>query len=358
MIADLVRKQVRNMSEINWGDVPDNSPFRLLWGENQQVLDVYRKALSEEIEKINLYPSPTKKVLREKIAQYNKVMPDNVVVTNGSDEAIELISKVFISEGDEIVVPIPTFPVYESAALVMGGTTKKVPLEKDLSLNLDSLLKAVSSKTKIVWIANPNNPTGNILLQEKQIENLAKKLNCLLVIDECYFELAEVTAVSLVNKYPNVIVIRSFSKVFALAGLRLGYIVANEEVTSYLNRVQQTNQVFNVNRFAQAAGIAILSKPQLIKTSVQNFIKLKSKFEKFLKSIFLEVIPTNTTFCLVKLPERITGKELKEKLLQKGIFIKDCSIYENLGKQYIYLGLPQEQYQKEVVEAIKSLLEE
>lgn len=358
MINQLVRKQVRNMPEINWGDVPDNSPFRLLWGENQQVLDIYRKALTEEIEKINLYPSPTKIKLREKIAQYNKVKPDNIVVTNGSDEAIELISKVFVSEGDEVVVPIPTFPVYESTGLVMGGKVQKIPLKSDLSLDLDQLLKKVSSKTKIVWIANPNNPTGNILLNEEQIEDLAQKLNCLLVIDECYFELSGVTAASLTKKYPNIIVIRSFSKVFALAGLRLGYVIANEEVTSYLNRVQQTNQVFNVNRFAQAAGIAILSKPELVKSSVKNFIALKESFEKLLKDISLEIVPTKTTFCLVKLPKKITGKTLKEKLAQKRIYIKDCSIYENLGKQCIYLGIPQKQYQKEVVAVIKSLLEE
>ncbi len=251
-------------------------------------------------------------------------------------------------------------PGDEVEVIVQRGTeklTKKVKLEKDLSLNPRKLLKIINSNTKIVWIANPNNPTGNILLDKKQIENLAKKLPCLLIIDECYFELSGITAVSLINKYPNVVVIRSFSKVFALAGLRLGYIIANEKVTIYLNRLQQANQVFNVNRFAQAAGTVILYKPRLIKSSVKKFIILKESFEKLLKDITLEIVPTKTTFCLVKLPKKITGKTLQEKLAQKGMFIKDCSIYENLEKQYIYLGIPQKRYQKEIAKAIKSFLE-
>ena len=356
MINQLVRKQIQQIQEIDWGDIPDNTGMRLLWGENSQVLDIYRKVLTDEIKNINLYPSPTKIKLREKIARYNNVKPENIVVTNGSDEAIELISKVFISDEDEIIVPIPTFPVYESTGLVMGGRVRKIALKNDLSLDFDKLLKAVNSKTKIIWVANPNNPTGNILLNKKQIENLSEKLSCLLVIDECYFELSGITAASLVEQYPNIIVIRSFSKIFALAGLRLGYIVANEQVTSYLNRVQQSNQVFNVNRFAQAAGIAILNKPWLVTTSVKKFITLKKNFEKLLKNIFLEIVPTKTTFCLVKLPEKISGKTLKDKLAQKGIYIKDCSIYEGLGKQYIYLGVPQKRYQQRVVENINDIL--
>lgn len=346
------------MSEINWGDVPDNSPFRLLWGENQQFLNIYKKAITDEIENINLYPSPTKIKLREKIAQYCKVKPQNIVVTNGSDEAIELISKVFIEEGDEIILPNPTFPVYETTAIFMGGIIKKIPLQKNFQLDLDRLSKNINSKTKIIWVANPNNPTGNILLSKKQIDSLAKKINCLIVIDECYFELSGITAVPFVNKYPNIIVIRSFSKVFALAGLRLGYIVANEKVTSYLNRLQQTNQVFSINRFAQVAGIAALSKPKLIISFVQKFISLKRNFETLLRNLPLEVIPTYTTFCLIKLPKKTTSIELKEKLLQKGIFIKDCSIYEGLGQQYIYLGIPLKRYQIEITKAIKNCLAE
>lgn len=357
MINQLVRKQIKEMVEINWGDIPDETGCRLLWGENQQILRFYKNALQNQIGKINLYPSPTKKKLRTKIAQYNNVKQENIVVTNGSDEAIELIAKVFINQDDEVIIPLPSYPCFSSVSQMMGAKIVSVPLEKDFSLNIEKLLKAVTEKTKIIWIANPNNPTGNILIFQNDIEKLVKQANCLFVFDECYFEFANVTAAQLTKRYQNIIVTRSFTKTFALGGARLGYILANEETIKYLNRLQQTNQVFNVNRFAQAAGIALLEQPEVMKSSLEKFEFLKSIFEKKLQKISsLEIIPTNTTFCFIKINANITGKQLKEKLEKENIFIKDCSIYQNLGSQYIYLGIPQNKYQKEVVDAISCVI--
>ena len=188
-IKKLVRKQIRKMQEINWGDIPDDTGMRLLWGENQKFLDIYKEAVEKEINKINLYPSPTKQTLKEELAIYNKVMPGNIIPTNGSDEALELIAKVFIAEDDEVIMPLPSYQCFQSVSQMMGAKVVTVPLEKDFSLDANKLLKTVTQKTKIIWIANPNNPTGNLLLSEKQIKYLAKKVNCLLVVDECYFEL-------------------------------------------------------------------------------------------------------------------------------------------------------------------------
>jgi len=359
MISKLVRKQILQMPEINWGDVPDNTGMRLLWGENQKFIQIYRDAIEKEIEKINLYPSPTQKVLKEALARYNNVFPTNIIPTNGSDEAIELIAKVFVAEGDEVIVPIPSFPCYVSASQMMGAKIVTLPLEKDFSLNVDTLIKTVTKKTKAIWIANPNNPTGNLLLTQKQIEEIAKKVNCLLIVDECYFELGGVTGASLIQKYPNLLVIRSFSKVFAMAGARLGYLICNEEVANYLNRVQLSNQVFHVNRFAQAASIAILGQPQLLKESISEFQVLKGSFEAKLKQVIqLEILETKTTFCLTKILSATTAGELKEQLKNQNIFIKDCSIYEGFGKQYMYLGVPEEKYQQKVADSIKNILKE
>ncbi len=359
MIVQLVRKQIREMQEINWGDIPDNTGMRLLWGENQKFIEVYKEAVEKEIEKINLYLSPTKKELREELAQYNQVEAGNIIPTNGSDEALELIAKVFIAEGDEVVMPLPSYPCFESVSQMMGAKTVTVSLEEDFSLNVEKLLGAVTEKTKVVWIANPNNPTGNLLLTKDQIEYIAKKIKCLLVIDECYFELGGVTAAQLAKNYPNLIIIRSFSKVFALAGARLGYVICNQEVAAYLNRLQQTNQVFCVNRFAQAAAITILRQPELIKQSIKEFQELKKKFETKLRQINqLEVLDTKTTFSIVKILSKTTGAQLKEQLKKENIFIKDCSIYEGFGEQYFYLGIPQEQYQQKVVDCINKVLEE
>jgi histidinol-phosphate aminotransferase len=358
MINQLVRKQIKNMQEINWGEIPENNPYRLLWGENQESVALYKNAIIKEIKKVNLYPSATKLRLRQKIADYNNVQPENIVVTNGSDEALELLAKVFLDSSDEVVIPSPSYPCFTTVSEMMGAKIILVKLEKDFSLDAEKLTDAIIKKTKIVWIANPNNPTGNILLSEDQIEVLAKKINCLLIVDECYFELAKITASRLIKSYPNVVITRSFSKVFALAGARLGYIIANQQVASYLNRLQQTNQVFNVNRFAYAAGLAIMSNNNLIEKNIKKFKDLKSNFENLLQNLPLEITPTQTTFCLIKLPKNISGKAVKEKLAKQNIYIKDCSIYPDLGERYIYLGIPQKKYQKFCVEKIKNVLEE
>ena len=149
----------------------------------------------------------------------------------------------------------------------------------------------------------------------KQIETLLKRIGCVLVIDECYFELGGITAASLIESCPNVIILRSFSKVFAMAGARLGYILCNQEVAKYLNTLQMSNQPFSVNRFAQAAAVAILSQPLLIEKSVSRFLQLKKGFENKLNEVAeLEVLETKTSFSLVKVASSITGAQLKEKL--------------------------------------------
>jgi histidinol-phosphate aminotransferase len=328
-----------------------------LWGENQQLLEVYRTAITQEISKINLYPSPTKQALKIALARYNQLEPANIIPTNGSDEALELIAKVFIAEGDEVIMPQPSYPCFESVSQMMGATIITVPLAADFSLDVDQLLQAVTNKTKIIWIANPNNPTGNLLLSTAQIALIASRVQCLFVIDECYFELGGVTGAALINQYPNVIIVRSFSKVFALAGARLGYLISNPETAKYLNRLQQTNQVFSVNRFAQAAALAILRQPALIKKSVRQFRNRQQSFETKLKLIpQLEVMDTKTTFCLAKINNDLTATKLKVRLAEQNIFIKDCSIYTGLGKQYIYLGVPSEQYQPLLIKAISNIL--
>lgn len=353
----LVRREIIKMEEINWGDIPDTNPYRLLWGENQEILPICISAMKSELTKVNLYPSATKITLRKAIAKYCSVDAKNIIVTNGSDEALELIAKVFISKNDEVIIPVPSYPCFESVSQMMGAIITKISLEKDFSLSLESLIKKITTKTKIIWIANPNNPTGNVLVTKKQIETLAQKTNALIVIDESYFELTGVTAVSLISKYPNIIVTRSFSKIFSLAGVRLGYIIANSVVTKYLNRLEQTNQVFNVNRFALAAGTAILKNENTIKQAIKRYIKIKRSFGKLLSRLRgVTILPTKTTFCLLKLPKGKTAKEVKNKLLKLQIYVKDCSIYKGLGPQYLYLGAPRIMYQKKVVKALENTL--
>lgn len=346
------------MTEIKWGEIPENSQFRLMLGENQTAIEQCIDAIVQEAGKLNFYPNPVRAKLKKAIAKYNKILPENIVITNGSDDAIELIAKVFVDNNDEIIIPTPTFPVYESVCTMMGTKIIKIPLGNDFSLNLKTLFSKITNSTKIIWIANPNNPTGNILVPQDKIEKLIQKNpNCLFVFDECYFELTETTAIDLINRYDNLIVIRSFSKIFSLAGARLGYLATNKKIASYCRMVQQNNQPFSVNRFAIAAGAAIFEKNINVRQLVNNYQDLKNRFENLLKTINnIEVIPTKTTFCLIKLPKTCSSKQLKTRLEAKGIFIKDCSIYEELASEFVYLGVPNKTMQKRVVLEIKKNL--
>jgi len=359
MIGNLVRKQILDMQEINWGDVPDNTGMRLLWGENPNAPKEVFDVLEKEIKKINLYPSPTKNRLKELLALYNDVKAENIVPTNGSDGALELIAKVFIAENDELIIPVPSYPCFTSVSQMMGAKNIYVPLGEDFSLDTKKIVSKITKKTKIVWIANPNNPTGNILISQDELESFIKQIPCIVVFDECYFEFAKVSAATLIDKYPNIIVTRSFTKAFGLAGVRLGYIIASKEAVQYLNKLEQTNLVFNINRFALVAGEALLKNKNAIDKSINSFLNLKSNFEKLLSKVNgIRVIPTKTSFCLLDTKSTsIPAKELKEQLSKRGIYIKDCSIYQELGDFYAYLGVPDQKYQEKVISEIEKVIE-
>lgn len=361
MIDTWVRNEIKQMKPVAWGDIPEDSLGRLLWGENPLLPLPAIRAIKKEVRRINQYPSPTQGELKKLLATYNGVKPENIIITNGSDDALELIAKVFVAPNDEVLIPIPTFPCYETVSQMMGAVIRTIPLNRDFSLPLPQLRESLTPKTKIVWFANPNNPTGNILIQPQEITLLAPKIKGVLIVDECYFEISGVTAVPFIRNDSNIIVVRSFSKVFGLAGIRLGYIIADPQVISYLTLLAANNQVFAVNRFALAAGTALLRDTSYVQKQIKQFTALKNEFERKLKQIdCLKVVPTQTTFCLIQITKpRRSAKQLKRKLEQQyGIFVKDCSIYQNLSPSYVYLGVPKRNYQRAVVKALQTLLAE
>jgi len=357
-ILQKIRPSIREIKITNWGEIPENNDLRLMFGENPFIWKECIGAIKKETNKINIYPSPTKKELIKKIAEYNNIVSKNIVVTNGSDDGIELITKVFINSKDEIIIPIPTFSVYDSASRMMGAKIINIPLGEDFKLNLNKLVAKVNKSTKIIWIANPNNPTGNILVSKEKIEWLINAVpDTLVVIDECYFELSQVTAKDLVKKYNNLIILRSFSKIFGLAGLRLGYIISNPSIIRYCNALQQNNQPFSVNRFALASGMTVMNDFSKINRVTEKYKKAKNDFEKMLTQIkSLKMIPTYTTFILIKLPKPYNASFIKNELSKREIYIKDCSIYCGLGSQYIYLGIPKKTVQKKFIKELVSII--
>src|SRR3989338_6432934 len=331
MIEKLVRKEVKSLPSGFWYKEPPKHRIILDSGENViSVTSNVRKSIKASVDNINRYPDPTQSKLKKALAEYNKCKFENIVVTNGSDEAIELLAKTFLNKNDKIITLTPSFPTYKNAALLMGAKVIEIKLNNDFSFPVEKLISSIDRKVKIIFIANPNNPTGNLLVNERNIKSILKKFSGLLVLDECYYELCKKTFLYLIKDYKNLVILRSMSKTYSLAGLRIGYIIANKDVVSWLKRVSDTLQPFRVNAIAQAAALKSFES----EATIQKFLKTKRKFYSKLKEIKgIKVYPSETTFFLIELKTK-NSLYMKKMLEKYGISIKDCSAF-GLEPRYI-----------------------
>jgi histidinol-phosphate aminotransferase len=279
------------------------------------------KAVVSELKNINRYPEGGSFYLRELVAKKHGVKPEQIVFGNGSDEVIALAITAAVNPGDEIVISHPTFLVYEIQALVRGAKVTKVAF-KDYRYDLDAMVSVISENTKIVIIANPDNPTGTYC-SAKDIEEFLAKIpkSVLVFLDEAYFEFAPKDfpdSLKLLNTRGNIIFSRTFSKAYGLAGVRLGYGISTPEIASVLNKIREP---FNINRFAQVCGIAALKNKNFVKAAVGFNNKEKQYFYAALNKMSLEYVESATNFIMINL-KRDTAL-LNEYLLKKGVIIRE-----------------------------------
>jgi len=217
------------------------------------------EAIREEIENINLYPEGSSRLLREKIAYKLNLNKEMIIVGNGADNIIGLVGMAFINEGDEVITGEITFPAYETITKIMGGKLILVKL-KDFRFDLEGIIQRINEKTKIIFLCNPNNPTGTIVYK-KAVDKFTKQVpeNVVIVFDEAYYDYVEDKnypySLSYVLERKNVIIIRTFSKIAGIAGIRVGYGIAKPELIDYLRCVVSS---FPTNRLAQVAALASL----------------------------------------------------------------------------------------------------
>lgn len=330
--------------------------LKLDWNEATRfegfiVKKILKYFLSHKI-RLNWYPDVNNKILLKKISEYVKVPEENIQYFSGSDAALEYIARVFISEGDKVVMLSPTydnFRVYvESCGAFVEYIFNKSPFDKDIA-NLICGIEKV--KPKMVYIVNPNNPTG-VLYSPEEIEILLKKFEkALFIIDEAYYEFCGVSCVSLVKEYENIVITRSFTKAFGLGAFRLGYIVAPKYIISLINKIRVGK---NVNTFAQVAGIIALEHIEYMKKYVEEVTKSKELLVKELKKLKIEVVSTPANFILVKVsnPKRFV------KLLEKNnIFVRDRSSYPQLDG-YVRITVGDLETTKKFLEKIKKIYNE
>ncbi|MBU5672775.1 histidinol-phosphate transaminase [Paenibacillus brevis] len=277
--------------------------------------------LEKEIASISLYPDGSAVDLTGTLAEYHRVNSDQIIFGCGSDEIIALIARAFFLPGDESVMADQTFSVYKSNADIEGAKSIEVPL-KDGVHDLEDMLQAIGPKTKIVWICNPNNPTGTIV-PDSELTSFLDRVpeQVLVVLDEAYAEyVADSTysdGISLLEKYPNLIVLRTFSKIYGLASLRIGYGVGQPGVIKLINQVREP---FNTSRFAQAAAKASLADLEFVATcKARNREGIQYLNEQF-DRLGLEYFPAHGNFIMVNVKTKAT--EMFQSLLRLGIIVR------------------------------------
>jgi histidinol-phosphate aminotransferase len=284
------------------------------------------EAIKKEVQHINLYPEATSRLLREKLACKLKVDKEMIIVGNGADDIIDLIGMAFINEGDEALTGETTFPAYETALKIMGGKLILIKL-KDFRFDLEEIAQRVNNKTKIIFLCNPNNPTGTIVTKE-EVNSFMNKIpeDVIVVFDEAYYDYVEdkeyPESLSYVLEGRNVIILRTFSKIAGIAGIRIGYGIAKQELIGYLRRVVNP---FTTNRLAQVAALASLDDEDHYKKVLQSNQEGKKYLYESLNKLGIFYLPTETNFIFIDLKE--DSDIVFEKLLTKGVIIRPGKMY-------------------------------
>jgi histidinol-phosphate aminotransferase len=279
------------------------------------------EAMRQELPNIYLYPDGPCSVLREALAQKFSLSEKMVVVSNGADNLILMIANAFVNEGDEVVMADPTFPVYTNVTQIMGGKVVKVKL-RDYTHDLNGMLKKVNKKTKLVFICNPNNPTGTTV-SEESLNRFLDKLpaRVIVILDEAYGDFVEdpfyPNGLDYVKANRQMIVLRTFSKVYGLAGLRMGYVLGREDLVNCLYRVRDP---FPVHRLAQGAAVAALNDQEHVIRSIQMVYEGKRYLYKELDKMGILYVPSQANYVFIDFG--MDSDEIFQALLKEGIIIR------------------------------------
>lgn len=285
---------------------------------SEKVLEAIQKAAMD----VNIYPDALGDALRKKISEKYGVEADNIVVGNGGMEIILAMAGTIISKGDEIIMPAPTFPGFGLKSSLLGGKLVKVPLKR-YDFDLDKMLEAITEKTKVIYICNPNNPTGKITPKNKLKEFIDKvPENIVIFIDEAYYYYGVknseyLKSVELLKDRENLIILRSFSKSSGLAGIRIGFGLTSRKLAE---NFRKTLGPFTVNKLAQAAAITALGDEEYLEKTVELNYKSLKIMEDFFKENNLEYIQSNANFIFVNVKKH--SKEVFNELMKKGIIVR------------------------------------
>lgn len=314
-----------------------------------------KAAIEAALARGNRYPDGNAIVLRQKIAERVGMESECVILGDGSDEILEMIAHLVLEPGTSCVYSQYSFSVYELAAQENGAEGREIPA-KNFEVDLDAMLQAIDETTRLVFVTNPNNPTG-LALSARKLEAFIEKVpsDCVVVVDEAYREFMDeedrADSIAWVKRFPNVLVTRTFSKAYGLAGLRVGYGVAQKPLIEMLNRIRPP---FNVNLLAQEAAAACVDDEAFLQEVFIMNKQGRAGLESFFASLGLKYLPSSTNFILVHVGPQALA--IQHDLLARGVIVRPMTGYGLPEYLRISVGKPEEN--EKFMTAFKALLEQ
>ncbi|MGA9293451.1 MAG: histidinol-phosphate transaminase [Ignavibacteriaceae bacterium] len=324
-IKSLVRKNIINLKPYTSArDIYDSSEGILLDANENSFGSTF---IEFNGLKLNRYPDPHQKEIRKATSDYYSIPFENIFFGVGSDEVIDLLVRVFCNPGqDNAIIPEPTYGMYKVACDINNVEAKEVLLNDDFQIDLKAIAEKVNDHTKIIFLCSPNNPTGNVL-DKNDILNLCSELNSIVVVDEAYIDFSiKDTIVDEIKNQKNLIVLRTFSKAWGLAGIRSGFCAADEEIINILFKVKAP---YNINALSRYALIKAVENSSRKDAYVNSILKEKERLKNQLETLVIakNVYNSNANFLLVKFEN---AKIVQDKLLGKGIIVRDRSTQPKL----------------------------
>lgn len=263
------------------------------------------------------YPDAAQRVARERIGDYAGAPADRVLVGNGSDEIIDMLFLLTLEPGDEVIVPLPTFGVYAARPPLYGGVVKSVDRKPNFDLDVDAIVNAVTDRTKLIFLAHPNNPTGNLVTTQQLVRIL--RTGALVVVDEAYYEFSDNTLLPMLGEWENMIILRTFSKWAGLAGLRVGYGIFPEKLAQQMWKVKPP---FNISAAGLKAIEAVLDDIDYLKETVSRIRVERGRLYRALRKLnFLEPYPSHGNYILCRVT-RGDSHDVYQRLRKQGILVR------------------------------------
>ena len=311
-------------------------------------------AIEQALPTLNLYPDAQSYHLRRALAEHLGVEMKQIAVGNGADGIILQTGMAYLEEGDEVIVSRSSFPIYDKTTHTMRATLIKTPL-KSYGVDLEAMVQAITDRTKLIFVCNHNNPTVTIVTADN-VDAFMSRVpdHALVIFDEAYYELVDSDQFPDTLKYvregrSNVMTIRTFSKIYGLAGIRLGYAIATPEALAPLFQVKG---VFEVNLLAQAAGIAALEDKEFLNKTVEsNRAGLRYLYGEF-KRLGLNYVESHTNFVLVEIGPR--AATVQQRLLEKGVIVRPCTGYDL--PDFLRITVGDEAQNVRLIEALEDVL--